>query len=43
MDKFNVKVGYDFGLLNRYTGEQVENYKSKIHTGMLYVGVGYSF
>lgn len=43
MDKFNVKVGYDFGLLNRYTGEQMENYKSKIHTGMLYVGVGYSF
>lgn len=42
-EKFNVKVGYNFGLLNRYTGEQIDEYKYKIHTGVFYVGVGYNF
>ena len=42
-ERFNVKLGYNFGLLNRYTGEQVENIKTKMHTGVFYVGVGYNF
>ena len=42
-EKLNVKVGYNFGLLNRYTGEQIDEYKYKIHTGVFYVGVGYNF
>ena len=42
-EKLNVKVGYNFGLLNRYTGEQIDEYKYKIHTGVFYVGVGYIF
>lgn len=42
-DRFNVKLGYNFGLLNRYTGEKVEGYRHSIHTGIFYVGVGYSF
>ena len=42
-EKFNVKVGYNFGLLNRYTGEQIDEYKYKIHTGVFYVGLGYNF
>ena len=42
-EKFNVKVGYNFGLLNRYTGEQIDENKYKIHTGVFYVGVGYNF
>ena len=42
-EKFNVKVGYNFGLLNRYTGEQIDEYKYKCHTGVFYVGVGYNF
>jgi hypothetical protein len=36
--KFNVKLGYNIGMLNRYTGD---NYK--MHTGAFYVGVGYNF
>ncbi len=42
--KFNVKLGYNIGMLNRYTGEQLGgdlNYKT--HTGAFYVGVGYNF
>ena len=42
-EKFNVKLGYNFGLLNRYTGEQIDEYKYKIHTGVFYVGVGFNF
>ena len=42
-ENLNVKVGYNFGLLNRYTGEQIDEYKYKIHTGVFYVGVGYNF
>lgn len=38
-DKFNVKIGYNIGLLNRYTGAL--NYR--LHTGMFYAGVGISF
>lgn len=41
MERFNVKLGYNFGLLNRYTGEQRD--KMKLHTGVFYVGLGYSF
>ena len=42
-ERFNVKVGYNFGLLNRYTGEQVDDYKYKAHTGVFYVGAGFNF
>ena len=42
-ERFNVKVGYNFGLLNRYTGEQVDEYKYKAHTGVFYVGAGFCF
>lgn len=38
-DVISVKAGYNFGLLNRYTGE----YDYKIHTGVFYVGLGFSF
>jgi hypothetical protein len=30
-------------LLNRYTGEQVDGYKYKSHTGVFYVGAGFNF
>ena len=43
VERFNVKVGYNFGMLNRYTGEQVDGYKYKTHTGVLYVGAGINF
>ena len=43
MEKFDVKLGYNIGLLNRYTGEQIDNFKSKTHTGVFYVGVGFNF
>ena len=42
-EKLYVKVGYYFGLLNRYTGEQIDEYKYKFQTGVFYVGVGYNF
>ena len=42
-ERFNIKVGYNFGLLNRYTGEQVDDYKYKAHTGVFYVGAGFNF
>ena len=43
-EKFNVKLGYNIGLLNRYTGEQVRNdYKYRRHTGVFYIGVGFNF
>lgn len=40
IDKYMLKVGYDFGLLNRYTGD-LDNVS--LHTGVLYVGLGYNF
>lgn len=43
MEKFNVKVGYNIGLLNRYTGEQVKDYRYTRHTGVFYLGVGLNF
>ena len=44
MEKFNVKVGYNIGMLNRYTGEQhSKNYKYKMHTGVFYAGIGFNF
>ena len=43
VEKYSVKVGYNFGLLNRYTGEQVDGYKYKKHTGVFYVGAGFNF
>lgn len=43
MEKFNVKLGYNIGMLNRYTGEQVADTKYKRHTGVFYVGLGFNF
>lgn len=44
MEKFNVKVGYNIGMLNRYTGEQIsKDHKYKTHTGVFYLGVGFNF
>lgn len=40
MEKFNVKLGYNIGMVNRYTGE-LDKYKK--HTGVFYIGLGYSF
>ena len=43
-EKFNVKLGYNIGMLNRYTGEQIsKDYKYKTHTGVFYLGVGFNF
>ena len=43
-EKLNVKLGYNIGMLNRYTGEQIsKDYKYKIHTGVFYLGVGFNF
>ena len=43
-EKLNVKLGYNIGMLNRYTGEQLsKDYKYKIHTGVFYLGVGFNF
>lgn len=42
-DVIGVKLGYDIGLLNKYTGEQYEGETYKVHTGVFYVGVGISF
>lgn len=39
MDKLNVKVGYNFGTLNRYTGEADVRYS----TNVFYVGLGFMF
>ena len=43
MEKFNVKAGYNIGMLNRYTGEQVKDYRYTKHTGVFYVGLGFNF
>lgn len=43
MEKFNVKVGYNIGMLNRYTGEQGKDYRFTKHTGVFYVGLGFNF
>lgn len=42
-ERVNVKVGYNFGMLNRYTGEQVKDFKYKTHTSIFYVGAGVNF
>lgn len=43
-EKLNVKLGYEIGMLNRYTGEQIsKDYRYRIHTGVFYLGVGLSF
>ncbi len=42
-ERVNVKVGYNFGMLNRYTGEQVKDFKYKTHTSIFYVGAGFNF
>ena len=42
-ERVNVKVGYNFGMLNRYTGEQVKDFKYKTHTSIFYVGAGINF
>ena len=40
MDSFNVKVGYNIGMLNRYTGNVRD---LSYRTGVFYVGIGYFF
>ena len=40
MDKFNAKIGYNVGLLNRYTGNLDD---LSFRTGVFYVGVGINF
>ena len=40
MDKFNAKLGYNVGLLNRYTGNLDD---LTFRTGVFYVGVGINF
>ena len=40
LDNFNVKVGYNIGMLNRYTGSDRD---LTYRTGVFYVGVGYIF
>ena len=43
-EKLNVKLGYNIGMLNRYTGEQLsKDYKYRMHTGVFYAGIGFSF
>jgi hypothetical protein len=43
-EKLNVKLGYNIGMLNRYTGEQIsKDHKYKTHTGVFYLGVGFNF
>jgi opacity protein-like surface antigen len=39
LDKLNVKVGYNIGMLNRNVGELDLTYR----TGVFYAGIGYSF
>ena len=40
LDNFNVKVGYNFGMLNRYTGSDRD---LTYRTGVFYIGIGYLF
>ena len=40
MEKFNAKIGYNVGLLNRYTGTIDD---LSLRTGVFYVGVGINF
>ena len=40
LDNFNVKVGYNIGMLNRYTGNICD---LSYRTGVFYVGIGYMF
>ena len=40
LDNFNVKVGYNFGMINRYTGSLRD---LTYRTGVFYVGIGYVF
>ena len=39
MEKYNAKIGYNVGLLNRYTGES----DAAFRTGVFYLGIGYNF
>ena len=41
-EKFNVKLGYNIGMLNRCTDEHLKK-DLKYHTGVFFVGVGYNF
>lgn len=44
LEKYNAKIGYNIGLLNRYTGNQSDSdTKLKMNTGVFYVGIGYNF
>ena len=42
-EKYDVKLGYNIGILNRYTGEQSDDYKFKSKTNVFYFGVAYHF
>jgi opacity protein-like surface antigen len=43
-EKLNVKLGYNIGMLNRYTGEQLsKEHKFSTHTGVFFIGVGFNF
>lgn len=44
VEKLNLKLGYNIGMLNRYTGEQIsKDLKYKTQTGVFYLGVGFNF
>lgn len=44
VENLNVKLGYNIGMLNRYTGEQLsKDLKYKKNTGVFYLGVGFNF
>ena len=43
-EKIDVKLGYNIGLLNRYTGEQIsKEHEYRYHTDVFFVGVAYNF
>lgn len=43
-ENISVKLGYNIGMLNRYTAyEYGDGPKFKIHTNVFYLGVGYTF
>lgn len=43
LEKYNVRLGYNIGLLNRAPGYVTGDYKFVQHTNVFYFGVGYNF
>lgn len=43
IDRFSLKAGYNFGILNRYNGSQVADLKVSRHTNVFNIGLGYRF